>query len=296
MDNKSIDKAASKPVAASPISGGGERYPPCLATLRGLYPSLTGAERRVADYVFANPDRVLLSSNAEVARTSGTGVGTLARLCTKLGYSGFPDMKIALAVELFNPEGDAAEHAAVEPIRKDDDAPAVVKKVLQAGMRNLADTAVLLDPGQVEDAASAIVVARRVELYAQGPGTGSVAHIFQSRFLLVGVSCAVHTHVGYQYMSAGLLGEGDVAVGLSQSGETEPVVRALRAARTAGATTVAITNTPRSAITEEADVCLLSASGQAGPASHRSGSYVAMLSVIEALHACSLLLKYRRRE
>lgn len=56
--------------------------------------------------------------------------------------------------------------------------------------------------------------------------------------------------------------KGALAIGLSQSGESPDVVKALRAARRAGAYTLAITNTPRASLTRDADHVLLLHSGK----------------------------------
>lgn len=263
-------------------------YSPCLGVLKGLYSSLPEAERRLADTLLSEPERVPISSITEVARRGGVAVSTVMRLCGKLGYSGFPEMKIALALELSNPERGVG---IPEPVHRDDDAAAVSRKVLHGGAQNLTDTIALLDPGELERAARALSVARRVELYAQGPVTGAVGYVLQSRLLLAGIPSTVHTHVGYQHISAELMGGEDVAVGLSQSGETEPIVRALGGAAEMGATTVCVTNTPRSSLEREAQIRLLAATSQAGLASHRPGSLVAMVGVVEALFTLALVLK-----
>jgi DNA-binding MurR/RpiR family transcriptional regulator len=263
--------------------------PTCLALLRAAYPQLPDAERRVADHVLARPDQVLLAPITRVAADAGVAVSTVTRLCTRLGLAGFAEMKVGLAVELFSAEpGDD-----LAPIAPADDAAAVVEKTIEASRRHLAATRAVLDPVALDAAARALARATRIEMFAQGPVTSAVAQIFQARLLLAGIPSAMHGHVGYQHLAAGLLGPGDIAVGLSQSGETEPVVRALATARAAGATTIAVTATPSSPLTREADACLLAAVPHVGPASHRPGGVIAMLAVLEALQSFALLVKYR---
>lgn len=263
---------------------------PCLVLLRGLYPRLPDAERRVADYMLTNPERVLLSSVAEVARGSAAGVGTVARLATKLGYGGFPDLKTALAFELLNPT-----MSAPELIHEDDESSAVFQKVFRFGAHNLQDTAALLDLREFERAVQAIVRARRVELYAMGAIAGAMAAVAYHRFLVLGVHCAVVTHPRQQVLAAGLLSVGDVAIAFSNSGESEEVVNALGAARAAGATTICITNAPQSTLTRIADICLLTAARETGPSLHAAVSHVAMLGAVDALYAAAVLHKYRDR-
>lgn len=64
------------------------------------------------------------------------------------------------------------------------------------------------------------------------------------------------------YYGAPVAETGDLAVGLSQSGETPDVVAWLRAARAAGARTLAVTNEPASALARTADTTLALRAGE----------------------------------
>lgn len=268
----------------------GAGYSPCLATLRGLYAGLPEAERRVADRVLEDPDQVLASSIGDLAREGGVAVSTVTRLCSKLGYSGFPAMKIALAVEIFNPE-----YEAPEPVREADGAGAVAGKVLRFGAQGLIDTAELLDPRELARAAEAISGARRVELYGSGHMTGSVARMAYSRLLVASVPCSLLLDPDLHDASAALLGEGDVAIGFSKSGKRRPLVDVLSTARASGAETVAITATPGSPLAEAAGVALTAASRETWVWGHAAMSVLPMVGVVEALYAYVLQLKYRRQ-
>ena len=92
-------------------------YTPCLTLIRAIYPQLTQSERIVADYILQNPGSVLRYSIAEVGKQSGVGLATVNRLCTKLNYRSYSDMKIALAIELLNPD-----NTVPDPVSPDDDA------------------------------------------------------------------------------------------------------------------------------------------------------------------------------
>lgn len=269
---------------------GRRQFSPCLPLLRSTYPSLTDAERRIADFISANPSPVLRLTITEVAEASGVGVSTVTRLATKLGYAGFPEMKTALAVELLNPEYDVPE-----PIGADDSAHQVVQKITRFGIQHLNNTAALLDPDALTQAATAIVHARRVELYALGALTGAIAQIAHDRLLVLGIPCALLLHYRQSVVSATALGNGDVALALSHSGETDQIVTAANAAAEGGATTICITNTPLSTLARVAQIRLLAAPHETWLwGHHRATSYIAMLSVVDALYALVSLLKYRR--
>lgn len=265
-------------------------YSPCLATLRGLYPDLPDAEKRVAQRVLEAPDQVLASSITELAREGSVAVSTVTRLCAKLGYSGFPEMKIALAVEIFNPE-----YEAPQPMREEDGAAELARKVLRLGAQGLLDTAELLDPAELARAAGAVAGAGRVEIYGSGHMTGSVARMAYSRLLVAGVPCALLLDPDLHEASAALLGEGDVVIGFSKSGSRKALVDVLGTANTSGAATIAVTGAPGSALAGEADVALTAASRETWVWGHAAMSVLPMSGVVEALYVCVLQLKHRQR-
>lgn len=259
-----------------------------LGMLRSWYPRLTDAERRAADYILGNPDRILLSSITEVAAHGNVGASTLTRLAAKLGFGGYPEMRTALAVELLN-----RDEAGPQALHETDIPAAVADKVMRLAIQNLRDTLGLLDPAHIERAARAIVRARRVELYANGASTAAMARLAEHRLLVAGVSCAVFDRSAQILMASGLLGHGDVAIGLSHSGEGPDVVPALRAARESGATTICFTNVPHSSVTRVSDVVLLTASWAARPKDdHPVASMVGMTAAIDVLYAAVVLLRH----
>jgi DNA-binding MurR/RpiR family transcriptional regulator len=277
-------------VSAPGAVGDTERYSPCLTVLRSIYPSLTEAERRVADHVLANPSLVLRSSINSVAAASRVGIGTVARLGAKLGYAGFPDLKIGLAVELLNPN-----YGKLEPVHAGDNATTVIQKVLQVGAQSLHDTAGLLDPAELDRAARAILGARRVDVYAIGALSAAVGRIAQHRLLLLGVPCALHTQQTDHALAAALMKPGDVAVGLSNSGEAGSVVEALGVAGVGGAITLSVTSAPRSALARVAHLRLLTAFRESWFQADAAASRIAMIGVVDALYAFALLLKHEHR-
>jgi DNA-binding MurR/RpiR family transcriptional regulator len=224
----------------------------------------------------------------ELAQRSAVGVATVSRLCSKLGYAGYPEMKTALAVEMLSPE-----QAEPEAIHDDDEAAAVIRKVFALSAQNMQSTAALLDEQAFTRAATEIARAGRVEFYAHGGITPAIARIALHRFLILGVPCAALSEPAQLAASAALLGPGDVAVALSNSGDVPALAAALSAARAAGATTVAVTNVVNSTVAEAAEVRLFTAARESWVWSDPVGSRIPMLGVVDALYAYVALLRYR---
>jgi len=80
-----------------------------------------------------------------------------------------------------------------------------------------------------------------------------------------------------------LLGEGDVAIGISHTGTTAEVVETLEEAAKHGATTVAITNYPRSPVAQTAQLLLTTAARETTYRSGAMASRIAQLMVVDCL-------------
>jgi DNA-binding MurR/RpiR family transcriptional regulator len=71
-----------------------------LAQLRSVQSSLTPVLERIAAYALSHPHKVIYHTVTELAEASGTSEASVIRFCRDLGYAGFQDFKLALAVDL----------------------------------------------------------------------------------------------------------------------------------------------------------------------------------------------------
>jgi DNA-binding MurR/RpiR family transcriptional regulator len=110
-----------------------------------------------------------------------------------------------------------------------------------------------------------------------------VAADLQQKMHRIGRVCFAWSDTHIMLTSAAVLGEGDVALAISHSGATTDTVEALRVAKEHGATTVAITNFPRSPITSVADHVLTTAARETTFRSGATASRIAQLTVIDCL-------------
>jgi RpiR family carbohydrate utilization transcriptional regulator len=257
-----------------------------LARLRAAVADMTRAERVAAEWILARPGEASRSTAAAVAEAAGVGFGSVMRACTRAGYREFGALRTALAVELLAPSAlGGAFVRAPEP----GDAPeTVVRAVFAAAAQGLSDTAGGIDATAVAQAVAALAEARLVAVFGAGSVSGAIAQLMQVRLLGTGLAACCYPHANDHLPAATALGATDVAIGISQSGDTESVRAALQAAGVAGAGTVALTAYARSAVAQAADVVLVTAIApalQGEPATSR----VPMLALIDALAIAVLL-------
>jgi RpiR family transcriptional regulator, carbohydrate utilization regulator len=89
--------------------------------------------------------------------------------------------------------------------------------------------------------ASTYQTGRRIEFYGAG-NSGIVAQDAQHKFFRLGVNTIAYSDGHLQVMGASLLGAGDCAVVISNSGRTRDLMDACDIARKNGATTIVITS------------------------------------------------------
>ncbi len=106
---------------------------------------------------------------------------------------------------------------------------------------------------------------------------------------LAGIPCEVHIASEFRY-SEPLIGPGDVAVVISQSGETADTIAALRLAKAEGVPTLAIVNALGSTMSREADVVIYT---HAGPetAVATTKAFTAQVTILELI---AIKLAYMR--
>lgn len=271
-------RSAARPATPAP-SG-----PPqtVLVQIRALLPSLAPAERRVAEAALADPANVAAQTISELAAECRTSETTVMRFCRTLGLKGYPDLRIGLASAASVEESSAGWSAVGADIGPRDSLADIVAKLGFADARAVEDTVGQLDLHALKRAVDAVSSADGIDVYGVG-ASGLVALDLQQKLHRIGrrVNAWVDPHIALT--SAALLRGGDVAIGVSHTGDTAATVEVLAEARRNGATTVAITNFPRSEITEHADHVLTTAVRETTFRSGAMASRIAALTVVDCL-------------
>ena len=251
--------------------------------IKSLMPVLSNAEKRVAQRVLDAPGAAAASTITTLALDCDTSEATVVRFCRAVGFMGFRALRLALATEVGRAEGGAGSARTVSgDIRPGDDLDQVVEKIAFADARAVEETAQQLDLDALRLVIEAIVAARRIDIYGVG-ASAFVGLDLQQKLHRIGlVSFAwIDPHVALT--SAALLGRRDVAVGISHSGATQDTVDALAQARENGVTTIAVTNFPRSALAETADLVLTTAARETTFRSGATASRLAQLTVVDCM-------------
>ena len=263
-----------------PDTGNKDPQTGTLIRLRGLYPSLKTALRKVADVILRQPEMAIYASVNEVAAVATVSEATVMRFCRILGFKGFQDFKIALAREMVIPsprfheeEGGAGE-----------DDTAVVRKVFHTNTVALQDTLEILEIEAMKEAAQLLLTARQILVVGVG-GSGPAVTYTGNRFLLLGLKATLCTDFYLMVMAASLLSRGDVVLAISNLGTTREIVETVGIAREKQARIMCITNNSLSPLARVCNPVLVTASREVTLPEEAVASLVCQIAILDALFA-----------
>ena len=237
---------------------------------------LTGAERRVAEHLLADPSSVAFGTVASLASAADTSGPTVVRLATKLGFEGFSALQEAVQLEL-----SARLQPAVQRIRAPHGAGAL-ERARQLEADNVHATLASVDQKTFDSAVRAIAERRRSVFVLSGESTAGIAAHFADGLSLL--RDGVHTVGGSPVAVArGLtfLQPRDVVVAIEVRRYESWTVEAVNDARDRGASVIALTDSPLSPLARDAFATFLVAAEGPGP----FDSHTSTLALLNALIA-----------
>ncbi|GAA4118536.1 MurR/RpiR family transcriptional regulator [Knoellia locipacati] len=253
---------------------------PLLVRLRGILPSLTPAEERVAAQVLADARRASDLTITELAQAAKTSETTVLRFCKRLGLKGYPQLRLALAAESAMPR---EQRMAGSDISASDTIDDIIAKVASVDSSAVEETAQQLDRDSLTAAVDAVAKATRVDVYGIG-ASATVGADLQQKLHRIGVVSFAWNDPHIALTSATLLSKQDVAIGISHSGSTSETIESLAVARRHGARTIAVTNFPLSPLAKGADIVLTTAARETSLRSGATASRIAALTVVDCLY------------
>jgi DNA-binding MurR/RpiR family transcriptional regulator len=253
-----------------------------IVHVTGLLPSLSPAEQRVARLVTADPAAAARQTITELASAAGTSEATVIRFCRSVGMAGYPQLRIRLAAEAARRVEPPDARVVGGDIPPGADMAQIIATIAFNDARAVEETADQLDVAACEQAVAALHAAGRIDVFGVG-ASGFVAADFQQKLHRVGRTAYYWPDTHSALTSAALLGKGDVAIGISHTGATSDCIDVLAEAQARGATTIALTNFPRSPIAEVADLVLTTAARETTFRSGAMASRLAQLTVVDCL-------------
>lgn len=251
-----------------------------LDTICASLDSFFESERKIGTYIIQHTADVVDMTVGELAQACGVSDASVSRFCKKIDMKGFHHLKITLAKEISeNDKGEEeiSNHISVNDIGQS------LKNILANKVTEITQTVSMMDTKQLSEILDKLNAARTVQFFAVG-NTIPVAIDGAFKLNQIGIPAVSgtiwETQIGYTYnMTAE-----DVVIAISNSGESTAVLRALEAARSAGATTLSITNSEKSSAAQLSDYHITTATREKLFLDGYCFSRVSATTVIEILY------------
>ena len=206
------------------------------------YYQLTGAEKRVADYVVAHQQKTQFMSISELSEECGVAEATISRFCRRLDYKGYNAFKLAIAnstagrVDAPPPESEITPEDTIEELSQ---------KLYVIDRDAMAQTLELIRPDDIRRAADILSSADKVLCMGQGGSmllAQECAHLFSTS--LPNYHAVMDSHL--QAIACSHLTDKDAVLYYSYSGSTEELLKNLKIVWERKAKVILITRFPKS--------------------------------------------------
>lgn len=249
-----------------------------LLRIRQLYPSLALNERRLADYLLSQPDRARHLSSQKLADESGVSQSSVVKFAQKLGYKGFPALKLALSESLTEKDAITVHNH----ILSDDALKTVGEKLFTEKSSAIRATLDINSEEMLLETLRLLKQARRIVLVGIG-ASGLVAKDFSWKLMKIGISAVAEQDMHALLASVQALDVGDVLLAISYTGERREINLAAQEAQRIGATVLAFTGFTPNTLQQAATHCLYTVAEEQTTRSAAISSTTAQLALTDLL-------------
>lgn len=226
------------------------------------YADMRASEQKAADYVMKHMDRIPKMSLGKIASECKVSEPTVLRMVKALGYQGLREFRTAVISALaVTKEEHQNPMLYGYSLNKEDKVQDIPRKVVTTTAKILEENLKNISIKTYENVIRAIKNARMIDIYSV-ENSNVIAKDLLTKLLYLGFQCRHMEDTYHQRIAASNLTRDDVAIGISYSGCSEDTIKAMKAAKKSGATTIAITNFKDSVISKYADLLICTSQDQ----------------------------------
>ncbi|MBC9874934.1 MurR/RpiR family transcriptional regulator [Macrococcoides bohemicum] len=222
-----------------------------LGQITQMYDTFTPVEKRIADLMIDQPVKVVNLPIKEIAKMAGTSEAAIVRFSKRLGLSGIKVVKVELARELHTIDTEKKP----SKIEFTDSVEVLKEKVFNNSIQALYNTEKILSPKLIDDAAQAIIKAKRMMIFGVG-----IAQVVGEDFRLKLAQIDKLAHIASDSFTAvSMLGNfepGDVLFAITSSGRSKEIIEVIKYAKRQNVTIVLLTQKVPSPALRMADIAL----------------------------------------
>lgn len=226
-----------------------------IVKIKNLKETLTHSERKIADYILNNLEKIKDFNTYEIALNCKTSQASVVRFAKKIGYKGFPDFKLSLSQDLGNKKAEYHYNIIKEDIKNDDTFEAIGKKITNENVRAINNTFEICDFKELDKAVKLLSKANKIMLAGIG-FSGIVAKDFYYKLVEIGKNAIVEVDTHIQLSCLSTMDKDDVLFVISHSGKTMEMYNVARLAKEKGIKVISMTNIASNPIKDISDIAL----------------------------------------
>nr|WP_318384691.1 MurR/RpiR family transcriptional regulator [uncultured Enterobacter sp.] len=226
----------------------------CLIRIRQRYPGLAQSDKKLADFLLAQPDVARHLSSQQLASEAGVSQSSVVKFSQKMGYKGFPALKLAISEALVsNPNPHAIE--LHNHIRGDDPLRLVGEKLIKDNISAMHATLDVNSEDKLRESVLLLRNARRIILTGIG-ASGLVARNFGWKLMKIGFNAVVEQDMHALLAAVQAMDPSDLLLAVSYSGERREINMAADETFRVGGKILAITGFTPNMLQQRATHCL----------------------------------------
>lgn len=254
-----------------------------LIKLKELEENFTKNEKKIANYIIENNQNLKDFTTYSIAKNCQIGQATVVRFAKKLGFKGFPELKIALAGEFLNKVEKKHIQIISDEIKNNDSTDTLAYKVSYENIKSIEDSLKIISFEEIDRAVEALNNSNKI--FILGAGSSSiVAKDFQYKLWELGKIAIFDTDHHIQLGNISMANKGDILFVISYSGKTQDIYEVTSEYKKKGVTIIALTQFLNNPIKKIADISLTTVAENKNIRSNSLTSRIAQLTIIDILY------------
>lgn len=252
-----------------------------LIRLRESMEALSHTEKSVAAYLLKYPNEAAASSIHVLSGATYASPSTIVRICRKLGFEGYKDMRRALAYELAVRK-QSLENETRE-ITRSDSLEDIAEIITCKNIVSLEETKMLLDMETFQTCVKLVHSCRQILLFGLGASLCAAQDAYL-KFLRLNKPCVINSDWHSQLLQAINASQDDLGIVISYSGQTVEMIECIKAMKENRTPVIAITRYVPSPVSKLADYRLYTSSNESLFRSGAMSSRISQLNIIDILY------------
>ena len=250
----------------------------CVIRIKESLPILTETDTMIGNYILEHQSEVLSASTQTLATLTKTSPSAIIRFSKKIGFTGFPQLKIELAKDVSNELSEFDD--ILDP---NEDMESLIKKIYHSNICTIEKTYGLIDAQVIENAVQLLLQSHNIYLFGIG-GSGTVCEDFQHKLLRIGKTAIYYPDSHSQLTAVPNMQKDDIAVFVSYSGKTKEMITAAKWVKKEEISSIAITQSQYNELGKLVDLAIMIPSEEKELRIGATSSRLSSLIIVDLLY------------